>query len=162
MSKNTFQIWFRSTTFEVLLSKMKNSESSYNVCACVCYLTAALGIEPYTRELRPLYRPLTPWLFTVCFTQSPASRWRRCSSSVVNMRRQLHSRQEEASLYFHCQQCTLFVGAPSREQRPSQANTVGAKVHKLSVKIDQKNQPTAQTNRFVQVWTRVRQNRVLK
>lgn len=35
-----------------------------------CYLTAALGIEPYSSELRPLYRPLTPWLFTVCFTQS--------------------------------------------------------------------------------------------
>lgn len=93
---------------------------------CLCYLTAALGIEPYTRELRPLYRPLTPWLFTVCFTQSPASGWRRCSSSVVNMKRRLQSRQEEASLYFHCQQCALFVGAPfaraaggPRRQTPS-------------------------------------------
>lgn len=38
MWKNTFQIWFLSITFEVLLSKMNNSESSYNLCACVCVL----------------------------------------------------------------------------------------------------------------------------
>lgn len=41
-----------------------------SVSAQDCYLTAALGIEPYSSELRPLYSPLTPWLFTVCFTQS--------------------------------------------------------------------------------------------
>lgn len=37
-------------------------------------LTADLGMDPYTRELSPLYRPLTPWPCTVCFTQSPGGR----------------------------------------------------------------------------------------
>ena len=55
--------------------------------ACLCvhrcvrlqYLTAALGMEPYSRELRPLYRPLTPWPFTVCFTQSTEKRRIYCT-----------------------------------------------------------------------------------
>lgn len=37
------------------------------------HLTADLGIEPYSRELRPLYNPLSPWSCTVSFTQSPVS-----------------------------------------------------------------------------------------
>lgn len=37
------------------------------------YLTAALGMEPYTSELSPRYSPRMPWSRTVCFTQSPAA-----------------------------------------------------------------------------------------
>ena len=34
------------------------------------HLTDAFGIEPYNSELRPLYRPKKPWLFTVFTAQS--------------------------------------------------------------------------------------------
>lgn len=40
------------------------------------YLTAALGMEPYTNELSPRYSPRTPWSRTVCFTQSPTAEQR--------------------------------------------------------------------------------------
>lgn len=31
-------------------------------------------MDPYSRELSPLYSPLVPWPCTVCFTQSPGGR----------------------------------------------------------------------------------------
>lgn len=46
---------------------------NYSIWYMHLHLTADLGIEPYSRELRPLYNPLSPWSCTVSFTQSPVS-----------------------------------------------------------------------------------------
>lgn len=45
---------------------------------CASYRTADFGMDPYSRELRPLYRPLNPWSCTVSLTQSPARSLHNC------------------------------------------------------------------------------------
>lgn len=39
-------------------------------------------MDPYTRELSPLYSPLTPWPWTVCFTQSPGETHTRADTKI--------------------------------------------------------------------------------